>query len=51
MNLFVCFFFFLADEINYHVRFKGKNWSTDLANPGSQLYKEVEDEIQQMVIA
>lgn len=44
------FFLILADVINYQVRFKDKTWSSELANPESQLYKEMEEEIQQMVI-
>ncbi|KAL9960831.1 hypothetical protein ACROYT_G034336 [Oculina patagonica] len=39
-----------ADEINYQVRFKDKTWNSDLENPESQLYREVEDEIQQMIV-
>ena len=44
------FFFSLAEEINYEVRFKDKTWSRDLANPDSLLYRKCEDEIQEMVI-
>ena len=36
--------------INYKVRFKEKMWSSDLANPDSLLYRELEEEIQEMVI-
>lgn len=39
----------LAEVINYKVRFKKKTWSSDLANPVSLLYRELEDEIQEMV--
>ena len=38
-----------AEEVNYKVRYKKKNWSSDLANPESQLYEQLEDEIQQTV--
>ena len=44
----VCFS--VAEMINYKVRFKEKTWSSDLANPDSLLYRELEEEIKEMVI-
>ena len=36
--------------INYEVKFKEKTWSSDLENPHSLLYREHEEEIEEMVI-